>query len=341
MTGMSEAKVQELFDSYDPDTEPAMPDGYVQGALAQGRRRVRRRTVGAVATGGVAAVAALAVGGSMLVGGPQPGSAPAPHRAVAVRPTTAVGLLDHVSMVAYQLDVPVRPDQFIYVSETSKFREPVPEDDSPELHREGVDGTIPKGIETEVVGGSSESWLSADGSRQGADKSYGGKGRRRPGQLYSLPPNPHPDMRDPTYAYLATLPTDPAALMKKIRAVAQDIADLKSGQQKLVDYFAFQLISDMVRVGVLPGKLAAALYTDLGRLPGVTLVHDVADAAGRHGAAVAMTDPINGLRDMMIFDRTTYRYLGSRIEERATGRSMYWSAQLAIGVVDKVGQTPR
>ncbi|MFD0573154.1 hypothetical protein ACFQ0T_32915 [Kitasatospora gansuensis] len=62
----------------------------------------------------------------------------------------------------------------------------------------------------------------------------------------------------------------------------------------------------------MPGKLAAALYQAAARIPGVVLVDSATDAAGRTGIAIARTNPASGSRDEIIFDRTSYAFLGER-----------------------------
>ncbi|BCJ33199.1 hypothetical protein Athai_07020 [Actinocatenispora thailandica] len=336
---MSDPRLQELFDAPHTADEPPMPAGFAQGALARGRRRVRhRRAVRAVATGGVAAVAALAVGGVVALGGGAPGGPDRPPAAAgtgspakASRPTTATALLHQASLASYDRQVTVRPDQYIYVSTLGKHREPTAEADNPDLHGDAESDL--RGVETQVRTVRMKTWTSANG-RRGWGWNDSPKAPRD-GSKYRTAAVPHPTLDEPTYEYLKTLPTDPDALLRRVRAAAQATADQKPGQQKLVDYLTFEDIEQLLRVQVLPSRLAGALYTDLGRIEGVTLVPDIADAAGRHGVGVAMSDPLSHIRTTIILNKKSYEYLGDRRDDR-DGRFLDWTAVLDTRVVNSV-----
>jgi hypothetical protein len=60
----------------------------------------------------------------------------------------------------------------------------------------------------------------------------------------------------------------------------------------------------------VPARLRAGLYGALALVPGVELVGDVTDRAGRHGTAVAFTEV--GMRDELIFDPATSEMLAER-----------------------------
>ncbi|WP_214411300.1 hypothetical protein [Sphaerisporangium fuscum] len=95
---------------------------------------------------------------------------------------------------------------------------------------------------------------------------------------------------------------------------------------------------------MLPPKLGAALYRAVARIPGVTIVDDSQDAAGRAGIAVAREDA--GTRTECIFARDTLEYLGQRkIQVQDTkwlkkGALLKTSAIFARGIVDKLGERP-
>lgn len=335
---MTEPRLQDLFDTPDTADEPPMPAGFAQSALELGRRRTRRRrTTRAAATGGVAAVAALAVGGAMMLGGgaapdgARPPAAAGSHSTAAGRPTTATELLDRASLAAYHQNPTVRPDQFIYQKTLVKSREPAPDVDSPALHGD-ADSNL-RGVKTVQYSETGESWSSADGSRRGWATSPLKAGDDRRFRTMRVR---HPSLDVPTYQYLTTLPTDPDALMRRIDAAAQARADQKPGQQHRLTVMRFEVIENVLNVGIVPAELARPLYTDLGRLPGVELVRSATDAAGRKGIGVAITDPDSQIRYMIIFDRHDYRFLGYKTDDPATGKYLTWSAILAVDVVDQV-----
>ncbi|MFI7128915.1 CU044_5270 family protein [Nonomuraea sp. NPDC050153] len=111
---------------------------------------------------------------------------------------------------------------------------------------------------------------------------------------------PGPCPGQPTYARLGAWPRDPAQVRAKI------VAD--TGEEPLRIWRSLQ---GLVRESVVRPSLGAALYQVAAGLDGIMLIGDAVDAAGRPGLAVAM-DEGNGTRSELIFDRTTYRYLGER-----------------------------
>ncbi|MEV0825055.1 CU044_5270 family protein [Nonomuraea rubra] len=104
----------------------------------------------------------------------------------------------------------------------------------------------------------------------------------------------------PAYARLGAWPTDPAQVRAKI------VAD--TGEKPLGIWHS---LKSLVRESVVRPSLSAALYQVAAGLDGIVLIRDAVDAAGRPGLAVAM-DEGNGTRSELIFDRTTYHYLGER-----------------------------
>ncbi len=50
---------------------------------------------------------------------------------------------------------------------------------------------------------------------------------------------------------------------------------------------AFTTIGDLLGESIAPPEVSAALYRAAALIPGVTVVPDAVDAAGRHGVAVA------------------------------------------------------
>jgi hypothetical protein len=114
---------------------------------------------------------------------------------------------------------------------------------------------------------------------------------------------------------------------------------------------------------LLPAEVRAALYRALAKIPGVTVVQGITDAAGRRGVALARAAAIEGpgssgwLRLEIILDRDSYRYLGARhvvtrdhfIPNTPSGSKGTWfrkgqvlvsRAQLALAVVDAPCQRP-
>ncbi|MCX4685799.1 CU044_5270 family protein [Kitasatospora purpeofusca] len=194
-------------------------------------------------------------------------------------------------------------------------------------------------------------WLSVDGSQRGLLKEEGkfGKGEaaakegdKRPapspdGGLW-LDPTKKPSIGAPTYNYLAGLPTDPDALLKKIYAETK-------GQGRTPDQEAFATIGDLLREQIAPPAVSAALYRAAAKIPGVTAVEDSVDASGRHGVAVAHVD--SGVRTEWIFDPKTHEFLGERevvVAEGDFGKPgtvIGHTAVLGRSITDKPGDEPK
>lgn len=121
------------------------------------------------------------------------------------------------------------------------------------------------------------------------------------------------------YAYVASLPTDPDALLAKIRRDHHDRGK---------DVTTFGVIYQIFRDDrLIPPKANAALYRALARMPGVRVLKDGTDYAGRHGIAVTFGSG-RGM-EQIILDRRTYHYLGNPDQ-----------AVLGFGVVDRAGRRP-
>jgi hypothetical protein len=144
----------------------------------------------------------------------------------------------------------------------------------------------------------------------------------------------------PTYAWLASLPTDPGALLKKLYAETP-----VSGEEDK-DQAVFSRIGELIQEQIMPSATAAAIYRAAARIPGVTEVDDAVDAAGRHGIAIAREDTRLGLRTEWIFDAGTLGYLGERSvlsRDSAMGEAgtvFDTRAVLERAVVDRSGQEP-
>ncbi|MER5225879.1 CU044_5270 family protein [Streptomyces flaveus] len=117
-------------------------------------------------------------------------------------------------------------------------------------------------------------------------------------------------------------------------------SDLTTGP----DQEAFVTVGDLLRASVAPPDVSAALFRAAARIPGVIVVSDVVDAAGRHGVAVAREH--DGERFEWIFDMETKELLGERtvlVKGNAWGKAGTPVTSTAVtrsGIVDKTGQTP-
>ncbi|MFD5347542.1 CU044_5270 family protein, partial [Streptomyces anulatus] len=245
-----------------------------------------------------------------------------------VRGSTAglAGAVADISGAAARAELPEPgPGQFLYVrSEVSWL-----------VSWEGADGKSRSYVD-EIH--PREVWMSPDGDKGWLMEPYK-KAVDRDGITLDDPEGGDRTLNSPSYDYLRTLPTDPGPLLKKIY-------DETGGMGNGPDQQAFSTIGDLLREQVVPPKLAAGLYRAAARIPGVVLVDDSVDAAGRHGVAIARTDEADGARTEWIFDRETYTYLGERTvqtrdaEGIEAGTVRGRTAVTDRAVVDAVKQRP-
>ena len=102
---------------------------------------------------------------------------------------------------------------------------------------------------------------------------------------------------------MLAFPTDPRAIYTRLRAQVEDKGHSPDGE-------VFTEIGDALRETAVPAGLRAGLYGALALIPGVELVGDTTDRAGRHGVAVAFTEV--GMRNELIFDPATSEMLAER-----------------------------
>ncbi|MEU4654821.1 CU044_5270 family protein [Streptomyces sp. NPDC023723] len=144
----------------------------------------------------------------------------------------------------------------------------------------------------------------------------------------------------PTYRWLASLPTDPDALLKRLYALTEP-AD---GQERA--QAVFDTIGELLGETVMPPRNAAALYRAAARIPGVTRDADAVDASGRHGVGIRRVDERAATVTEWVFDRDDLTYLGERsylAEDGTTGKKGTVLAETAVlrrGVVDAYRQRP-
>lgn len=266
----------------------------------------------------------------------------------------------------------VRPDQFLFI-------------DSVEVESKGMPGDIKvtKPMRTRT-------WLSVDGTRDGlviqdAPGSRGAPTRThldgcknglqaetidRPETTPKVPCTP-----DPAYR-AGQIPTDADGLLAYVRAIARAQPEWVAVRVEAdgtphgfvevsTDQRMFAGIADILFKNHLPAVQAAA-FTAIGRIPGVQVVANATDAAGRAGVAVTRTEA--GTREEMVFDPVNYRYLGQSLiaakldlagvkvvdnpgkgkkagdirlrfsSPRRPGEVIYKFALLGVSIVDKSGQ---
>ncbi|MEH0983699.1 CU044_5270 family protein [Micromonospora sp. CPCC 205556] len=274
---------------------PAMtgPTAAPGTAGTRGRRRrsrpVRRLLVAGMATLGLAAAATgVLVLGPDQVGGEVPAA-------------NAAEILDRAAAAALtRPQVAPRPDQFIYTRSRSGGTE-------------------------------REAWLSVDGTHDGLIRSTD---PRDPAEY------PVPGCRDgraaavkgdrvvpkvtvpckPEPAYRADLPTDADAMLEYLKRNAS------GGGPTDTNAMAKDVM--VLAEGYVSPATRAALFKAAARIPGIKVVPDVRDAAGRPGVGISWST-----RDdagvVLVFDAEDHTLLGTAD-----------SAQLEVTIADRAGQRP-
>ncbi|MFF9851815.1 CU044_5270 family protein [Streptomyces litmocidini] len=285
-----------------------------------------------------APMAACAVVAAVAVLAPQDGPAGAPGRVPVGRSASpgAVRILSGAALAAAAAPAPdARPGGYVYVKSLVAH-----------AGRDAAGGpaTLPPAHQREV-------WLSVDGGRPGllrepgaADTELGAEApvyelehrgaTPRKTTMETAPPS----VTNPTHAYVAALPTDPAVLLRLVRD--QTRADGGDADQR-----AFTAIGTLLAETWAPPGVTAALYEAAARIPGVTVLPSAKDAAGREGVAVARAS--HGEQTQWVFDRTTSAFLGERtvlVEDTSAGRAgtvLGISAVLAKAAAPARGEVPK
>ncbi|MFC6879534.1 MULTISPECIES: CU044_5270 family protein [Actinomadura] len=251
------------------------------------RRRFSRPVVRTVAVGTLAAAIAAgvtvvqSVGGDTSPGGVVPAGPVANAQELATRARTAA---------RSQPDTPLAPGQWIYVKTLTAE----------------IDGRVLGPRTKRTV---DERWLTVDG-------------RTPPRKDRAIVP-----LTEPTAKALIGMPADPDAALARLYAEVHRIRRLAAhppagrgpvGFSVRNDVLgaprgiaAFNLVSALLESYYVPPRLQATLYGALSRMPGVRTLPDSVDAQGRHGLALYVMSE-GYIRQELILDRTTYRYLGGR-----------------------------
>jgi hypothetical protein len=260
-------------------------------------RRHRRLAAGLVAA---AAVAALALMTGL-------------DRRVGPEPATAAQMLRKAATAAEAQPAPFpRDDQFFYVrSRTTTLVAPAAIDQADTLPTALV--TKDRSIWTSVdrSGRLEERILATKFATEAERQKWQRAGRPT---LGATPATERPISIGPSERYrlgtieltreeMLAFPTDPRTIFDRLHGRVGGRGHSPEGE-------VFTELGDALRESPAPARLRAALYRTLALVPGVQLVGQVADGAGRIGTAVAFTD--TGIRHELIFDPTTSEMLAER-----------------------------
>lgn len=139
----------------------------------------------------------------------------------------------------------------------------------------------------------------------------------------------------PLPADVLDLPRDPEKLLAKIYDETEGAGVSRDGQ-------ALVWIADLLRTGLVPADLRAALFQAATGIPGVEVVDRRANLDGQVGVAVGRDERANGssFRQELIFDQSTGQVIGERqvaLEDDGTGISAgdaYSFTSVTTAVVD-------
>ncbi|MEV5570057.1 CU044_5270 family protein [Spirillospora sp. NPDC052269] len=314
-------ELAELVRLLPPPGDPELSDGrrhllkehlmlqFEEPATAPKRPRRRRLVLLA------APLAAAAVAAGLFVGLRGGGDSPSSPAAEPGNENNATTLLDRISLAAaHQPALPVRGDQFVYIK--SKVAWTISTDGGPR---------VPQPLRVREI------WKAQSVGQHGLLREGGGSGMVMVGSKEDL-----------TYRKLAAMPTEPDALLAGVYAKIPKSG--KTADPVVRNATAFHDLGELLSEEILPPKLAVAIYRAAAKIPGVVVVPDSVDAAGRHGVAVALV--AYGERNEWIFDKKTLTYLGERgymVKDTKLAKKGMITATTAVlqrGVVDKSGELP-
>jgi len=229
---------------------------------------------------------------------------------------------------SHQTDLRVRPEQFIWVESIATVRA------TNEATRESAVESVRRTV-----------WLSADGTKDGLIRQESRPGGTAsdivvPGckdgvMTQSKGSDTGTSSCKPSPAYVADLPTDADTMLNYLYHNVD-------GTKNPRDQEAFSTAANLIREAYLRPASLSALFTAVAKIPGVTVVGDVTDEAGRKGVAISLNE-VQDTRTDLIFDRNSHAYIGTRTV-MATGADglhagdlLYSAAVLSIKVVDRVG----
>lgn len=126
--------------------------------------------------------------------------------------------------------------------------------------------------------------------------------RGKNGGFYGTPPE---QSSFPSQNALAAFPRDPNALLAEIRRQTDGKGQSKDGESLV-------FIADLLRTGMVPADLRAALYKAAALIPGVTVTDEQATLEGRKGIAIGRVETASNRRQDIIIDPKTGLLIGER-----------------------------
>ena len=285
--------------------------------LAQDPVARRRRLL---SFGGVSVAAAAVAAGVLITA---PGGATSPGGTISVH-LTAKQVLDRAAAAALSEPTVIpQPDQFVYTKDTNDYGAATGVRSLVSEYWHSVDGlrnSLITSTLTYTDGRTSHSSQIYPGCRNGHYNSGGTPAPVvTPGQ--TVPSNPVSAGACTAWpAFLPDMPTTASAMLRYLERTQ----GVKPGDPASL----FHAIAEMGSEYYLPAQ-QAALYQLLATTPGLTVVQNVHDVAGRPGVGIQASV----FNMVLIFDPQTYASLGYNFQGGG-------GATLQIAIVDQVDQLP-
>jgi hypothetical protein len=272
---------------------------------APARRRTKRRVLVRLGIAGGLAAAAVAAGVVVSVGS-GPGSPQSPVvLPSAVAPVAVAQTLDRAAEAAlHQPELHPRPGQFLVFRSRDMEEVDSSSDRGATRYLVNTRRTVWRPVAGPDTQGVLEEEVLAPKALPGSPlppEARQGLGKHGPDRLAESAGRAADSRND--YAYTSRLPTDTEGMRRHL------YTGLNNAPDKTVA--AWQRVGDLLAEAYMPAAQRAALLRAAATIPGVEAVASAKDAAGREGAAVALTDT-EGMRQEYIFDRRTHTFLGAR-----------------------------
>jgi hypothetical protein len=273
----------------DPAARQAARTALLTAAAPDAQSPPRRSRISKLVAAGVAAAAVVAVGVVALQGSggktAHPSPAPAQHSVGLMAAQQVLGAA--ATAAGNRPFTPPRPDQWIY------FRTTTSNPDPPAPHTTlGPSAPLHTRIDVSWQNPEATKIARYDGGRLRIDGDDG-----RGGSTDWMPTG---------YTQLMSLPRDPAKLLAMFRAEKKRVRISATP-----DWFAFETFGSMLSRSLVPPEVERAVFQAIALIPGVTVVHNTVDLAGR--PAIAINYRADGWQDdQLLLDPKTYAYLGER-----------------------------
>jgi hypothetical protein len=328
---MNEQDLRDAFRSSVAVSEP--PPMSAAAAVQAGRHRLRRRNT-LVGLGG-AMTAIVAVAALQALPGPWGATPPPtgdgrPDTSSSVAPDAQRIVHDAARSLRQTTDPAPRPDQFMYRKTVDSFGYP------PKVREIwlSVDGTA-DGLLKERAQNPTDPQvgphISPDAMLPGCRHGQVGieLKNNRPTQYVPCTPAP---------TYRSDLPTDGKEMLAYLNAHMDKENPAEKGRK-------LDPLRDLFNSSYVPGPAAAALFEAAAQIPELYVRAGLVDGIGRAAVAIGVYGT-ESFRNELLFDATTYQYLGERAVETTTVNTVppdsirAYSVVLAQGFVDRTGQLP-